>query len=200
MRKSDPVRKPNHRGAERAPRDRVRALTPAEELELEEKFRAFAKESALFRNDVLARTGMTVEGGSSGNAIANLEIARTVFSKWTLDTMVVLYTQRTAGFAELRRLLPGISSRVLSHRLKALEALGFVERSVLGSRPPRVVYALTHDGHTVSRLGEPVFLYLRTRRAYGWTKPGHETMAPGYRPDSESLSRPPSVSHPHVPA
>lgn len=150
--------------------DRVRPMSSAELATLEERFRAFAKASAQFRNEVLESTGLTVEGGSPANAQANLEIARTVFSKWTLETMVALYTQRTAGFAELRRLLPGISSRVLSHRLRALEGLGFVARTVLGSRPPRVAYVLTHEGHTVSRLGEPVFLYLRTRRAYGLGK------------------------------
>jgi DNA-binding HxlR family transcriptional regulator len=188
--------------AESAGEDRVRPMTSAELLELEERFRAFAKQSALFRNEILARTGLTVEGSSPANAQVNLEIARTVFSKWTLDTMVVLYTQRSAGFSELRRLLPGISSRVLSHRLKALESLGFVGRTVLESRPPRVAYVLTHEGHTVSRLGEPVFLYVRTRRAYGLPQPVTEAdaSAPGPPPSSEPMPPPSSTHHRRVPA
>jgi DNA-binding HxlR family transcriptional regulator len=153
--------------ADVALREGVRWLSDSELEELENRFRAFAKESAQFREDIVHRTGMTLKDGPSAAAQANLEIARTVFSKWSLDTMVALYAQRVAGFAELRRLLSGISARVLSQRLKALEELGFVERSVIGDRPPRVVYVLTHEGHTVSRLGEPIFLYLRAHRAYG---------------------------------
>ncbi len=133
---------------------------------LEEKFRTFAKESALFRDDILGNAGLRAPSGTAESARLNLEIARTVFSKWSLETMVLLYHERTMGFADLRRRLEGISSRVLSQRLKALQALGFVERSVVNSRPPRVAYVLTYEGHTVSRLATPLFLYLQFRRAY----------------------------------
>ncbi|MGA7922626.1 MAG: helix-turn-helix domain-containing protein, partial [Thermoplasmata archaeon] len=112
-------------------------------------------------------TGFAIQGGTRETAQVNLEIARTIFSKWSLEIMVILYTRRAVRFGELRRLLGGISSRVLSGRLKTLEDRGFIQRSILGSRPPRVVYVLTPEGHTVSRLGEPVFLYLRARETYG---------------------------------
>jgi DNA-binding HxlR family transcriptional regulator len=143
-----------------------RWLSPSELEQLEERFRTFAKESALFRDEVTGRTGLPGPGLPAQSARVNLEIARTVFSKWSLETMVVLYSQREVGFADLRRRLDGISARVLSQRLKALEELGFVERRIAASRPPRVTYVLTREGHTVSRLGEPLFLYLRLRRTY----------------------------------
>jgi DNA-binding HxlR family transcriptional regulator len=143
-----------------------RWLSPAELDQLEERFRTFAKESALFRDEVTGRTGLPGTGLPAQSARVNLEIARTVFSKWSLETMVVLYSQRETGFADLRRHLHGISARVLSQRLKSLEELGFVERKVMSTRPPRVTYVITREGHTVSRLGEPLFLYLRLRRTY----------------------------------
>jgi DNA-binding HxlR family transcriptional regulator len=146
-------------------------LSDAELQELEDRFRLFAKQSALFRDEIGKMIGLGVKGGSAAIAQANLEIARTMFSKWSLDTMVALYTQREAGFAQLRRLLPGISARVLSQRLKTLEGLGFVQRVVIEARPPRVIYVLTREGHTVSRLGEPIFLYLRARLTYGKRMP-----------------------------
>jgi DNA-binding HxlR family transcriptional regulator len=143
-----------------------RWLSPAELEGLEERFRAFARESAHFREEIVGHTGLGGTGGPAESARVNLEIARTVFSKWSLETMVVLYAEREIGFADLRRRLEGVSARVLSQRLKALEQLGFVERRVVGTRPPRVRYVLTQKGHTVSRLGEPLFLYLRLRRTY----------------------------------
>ncbi len=68
---------------------------------------------------------------------------------------------KSMGFEQLRKTLPGISSRILSAKLKTLEDLGLVERNVLATRPPRVNYDLTEKGVTVAKLGEPVLLYLR---------------------------------------
>jgi DNA-binding HxlR family transcriptional regulator len=176
-----PVREPGHSVA-RSPR----WLTPAELEQLEERFRAFAKESAHFREEIVHRSGLGGTAVVAEAARVNLEIARTVFSKWSLETMVVLYAEREIGFSDLRRRLEGISARVLSQRLKALEELGFVERKVFGSRPPRVIYVLTHEGHTVSRLGEPLFLYLRLRRTYRRTSPPVGTTAEPAAPEARA--------------
>jgi DNA-binding HxlR family transcriptional regulator len=93
---------------------------------------------------------------------ANLELARAVFGKWTMEILVVLFTQPSAGFEELRRYLRTISPRVLSAKLKMLEGRGLVVRTVLNDRPPRVRYRLSEEGRTLGQLGQPVFLYLRT--------------------------------------
>ena len=98
------------------------------------------------------------------NAEANLEIVREFFGKWSLEILVTLYSMRAAGFEELRRQLRGITPRVLSGRLKALEGRNLVVRQVLDERPPRVRYRLAPDGVTLARLGEPVFLFLRLRK------------------------------------
>lgn len=95
------------------------------------------------------------------NAQLNLRIARIVFSKWSVDILALLYTNRFIGFQELRKGLRTISSRVLSLKLKQMEGLGLVQRAVLQTRPPRVQYSLTEKGLKVAKLGEPVFLYLR---------------------------------------
>lgn len=49
-------------------------------------------------------------------------------------------------FGELRHDIPRISARVLSARLRELEARGVVERTVLATSPPSVEYALTPLG------------------------------------------------------
>ena len=50
-------------------------------------------------------------------------------------------------FGELRYDIPRISARVLSARLRELEAKGVVARTVLATSPPSAEYALTDLGH-----------------------------------------------------
>jgi DNA-binding HxlR family transcriptional regulator len=49
-------------------------------------------------------------------------------------------------FSELRLDIPAISARVLSQRLRELEAKGVVSRTVMPTSPPSVEYALTDLG------------------------------------------------------
>jgi DNA-binding HxlR family transcriptional regulator len=49
-------------------------------------------------------------------------------------------------FAEIAQAVPGLSDRLLSRRLRELEEVGLVERSVHEGTPPRVSYALTAMG------------------------------------------------------
>ena len=49
-------------------------------------------------------------------------------------------------FSELRRVMPAISAKVLSARLKDLEGRGVLSRTVLPTTPPSVEYALTDLG------------------------------------------------------
>jgi DNA-binding HxlR family transcriptional regulator len=60
----------------------------------------------------------------------------------------ILYAlaQRPHYFAELAQAVPGLSDRLLSQRLRELEAEGLVNRSVHEGSPARVSYALTEKG------------------------------------------------------
>jgi DNA-binding HxlR family transcriptional regulator len=60
-------------------------------------------------------------------------------------------------FAELATAVPGLSDRLLSRRLRELEAAGLVDRSVENGTPPRVSYALTEKGRSL----EPALAELR---------------------------------------
>jgi DNA-binding HxlR family transcriptional regulator len=50
-------------------------------------------------------------------------------------------------FGELRNDIPRISARVLSARLRELEARGVVERRLIDSSPPSAEYDLSELGH-----------------------------------------------------
>ena len=72
-------------------------------------------------------------------------------NKWTALTIGAL----SAGpkrFGELRRILDGITQKMLTQTLRALERDGLVTRTMYPSIPPRVDYELTELGHTVSKL------------------------------------------------
>jgi DNA-binding HxlR family transcriptional regulator len=49
-------------------------------------------------------------------------------------------------FAQLRRLLPGVSEKVLTAQLRQLEKDGIVSRRIAHSSPPQVTYSLTSAG------------------------------------------------------
>jgi DNA-binding HxlR family transcriptional regulator len=52
-------------------------------------------------------------------------------------------------YGELRRLVPGISEKMLTQRLRELEADGLITRRDLGTVPPHVEYDLTDAGRSL---------------------------------------------------
>ena len=52
-------------------------------------------------------------------------------------------------FTEMRKSIPGISQKVLTDNLRALEADGLVEREVFAEVPPRVVYSMSELGNSL---------------------------------------------------
>jgi DNA-binding HxlR family transcriptional regulator len=71
----------------------------------------------------------------------------------------ILYalTDGPLHFADLKGAVPGMSDRLLSHRLKELEEAGLVKREVHPGSRIRVSYELTAKGHSL----EPVMGGLR---------------------------------------
>jgi DNA-binding HxlR family transcriptional regulator len=57
--------------------------------------------------------------------------------------------ERDHYFGELSQAIPGLSDRLLSRRLRELEAEGLVSRSVHAGTPPRVSYGLTEKGRAL---------------------------------------------------
>lgn len=69
-----------------------------------------------------------------------------VGDRWTL--LVVRDLLRgLRRFSELRRSVEGVTSSILSDRLKRLENEGIVERRFYSDHPPRAEYVLTVKGH-----------------------------------------------------
>ncbi len=64
---------------------------------------------------------------------------------WTLEIYWYL-SQSSLRFGDLRRSLVGVSPKVLTQRLRELEELGILKRTVLETYPPQVEYELTSLG------------------------------------------------------
>ena len=80
------------------------------------------------------------------------DILARVGDKWSMQVVMSL-SAGPVRFNELRRAIDGISQRMLTRTLRALERDGLVAREVTPSVPPRVDYSLTDLGRS---LREPV--------------------------------------------
>jgi DNA-binding HxlR family transcriptional regulator len=74
-----------------------------------------------------------------------------VGKRWTGAILFVLMDGPTR-FSEFKRLVPDLSDRLLSERMKELEAEGIVERRVIDDTPIRVEYVLTDKGEAPSSM------------------------------------------------
>lgn len=80
---------------------------------------------------------------SLGSCDAVGKLLGTITRPWTLHILWILISKGPTRFGDLRRSVPGISARVLTVRLRALEAEGLVCRHRTASNPPEVTYGLT---------------------------------------------------------
>jgi DNA-binding HxlR family transcriptional regulator len=72
-------------------------------------------------------------------------------SRWTGAILRALNTG-LERFSDLTANIPGLSDRMLSERLKELEAEGVVTRTVIPETPVRVEYRLTEKGRGLGRV------------------------------------------------
>ena len=78
------------------------------------------------------------------------EILHQIGGKWTVLIINTL-SDGPMRFSELKRMVGGISQKVLTSTLRELEMDGFITRTVTPSIPPRVDYELTDLGRDLQR-------------------------------------------------
>ena len=71
-----------------------------------------------------------------------------VGKRWT-GAIVFVLMEGPVRFSEVKTLVPDLSDRLLSERMKELEAEGIVERRVIDAMPVRVEYRLTDKGQAL---------------------------------------------------
>ena len=75
---------------------------------------------------------------------------------WNGLIMATLAGNGTLRFSELRERLDAMGDRMLSERLKELEASGLIKRRVSSGPPVRVDYELTEVGHGFSDVSSAI--------------------------------------------
>ena len=80
-----------------------------------------------------------------------------VADKWTLLLIEALEEAGAVRFSALGRAVPGISQKMLTQTLRAMEREGLVTRVVYPEVPPRVEYRLTDMGHELAEAFCPVW-------------------------------------------
>ncbi|MDO3649404.1 winged helix-turn-helix transcriptional regulator [Nocardia mangyaensis] len=87
-----------------------------------------------------------------------------VGGKWKLHLMWVL-GDGPQRFGQIRRMLDGVSEKVLTENLRQLESSGVVHREIYPEIPPRVEYSLTPLGDTLRVALEPLEQWGEQHRA-----------------------------------
>ncbi len=73
-------------------------------------------------------------------------VLRQLMGPWTTYILWLLRSEGPLRFGAIKAGMPGISSKVLTERLRQLEASGLVHRDYRPTIPPSVTYSLTARG------------------------------------------------------
>jgi len=74
--------------------------------------------------------------------------------KWKPIILLHLLQSGTNRFNELKRLLPGITQKMLTQQLRELEEEDIITRKVYPQIPPKVEYSITEYGRTLEPILE----------------------------------------------
>ena len=85
-----------------------------------------------------------------GNCRAVASVLARVGDKWSV-LVIMLLIEGPRRFNELKRMIDGISQRMLTLTLRGLERDGLVTRTVFQTIPPRVDYELTDLGRGLAK-------------------------------------------------
>jgi DNA-binding HxlR family transcriptional regulator len=85
------------------------------------------------------------------NCTAMSDVLNRIGDKWSVMVVGMLGRNGTLRFNELKRLINGVSQRMLTLTLRNLERDGLVTRTIYPEVPPRVEYSLTELGKTLQK-------------------------------------------------
>ena len=73
---------------------------------------------------------------------------KVIGGRWKVFVLYFLF-EGPRRLSELKRLIPGVSQKVLVQQLREMEEHGIVHREVFAEVPPRVVYSATKLGSSL---------------------------------------------------
>ncbi len=109
-------------------------------------------------------------GDLMAEACPSREVLKHVTSRWGVLVLIAL-EGGTRRFSELRRMVGGVSERMLSQTLQWLQGDGLVDRVAFDVVPPHVEYSLTPLGREAAERVRALADWIETslpRIAQGW--------------------------------
>lgn len=97
---------------------------------------------------VQSERAIQAESGRSPCCALYHRAVELIGKRWS-GAIVLVLLDGPLHFSGIRQLVPELSDRLLSERLKELEAEGIVQRRVLDEQPVRVEYSLTEKGEAL---------------------------------------------------
>jgi DNA-binding HxlR family transcriptional regulator len=94
-------------------------------------------------------TGPTSSWDPYARGCPSRDLLDRIGDKWTVLVLGELARHEPCRFTQLRKRLSGVSEKMLTQTLRALERDGLVHRTVYPAVPVRVEYALTPLGQTL---------------------------------------------------
>lgn len=107
---------------------------------------------------------MTVPDHRSPDCRAVNGVLARVGDKWSV-LIIMLLADGPKRFNEIKRMVAGISQRMLTLTVRGLERDGLLTRTIFPTIPPRVDYELTKMGHSLQAAVEPLGIWARTHVA-----------------------------------
>jgi DNA-binding HxlR family transcriptional regulator len=99
-------------------------------------------------SELVPRQGFGFTDGVLPQKCSSRVVLDHITSKWGVLVLIAL-SESSLRWGELRRVVEGISEKMLAQTLRTLEADGIVNRDATPSIPPRVDYSLTERGREV---------------------------------------------------
>jgi len=97
-------------------------------------------------------------------------VVKLVGSKWKPTILWQLSHGGLCRFGDLLKSMKGISQKVLTQSLRAMEADGLITRKVYAEVPPRVEYSMTDIAHDLTKvldvMGDWGIKYVKTHPKY----------------------------------
>lgn len=105
-----------------------------------------------------AATAAFLHGTNAEACQAFQGLLETVGRRWT-GAILMASMMGARRFGEYRGLVRGISDRMLSQRLKELESLGLLDRTVIPTTPVQILYAPSQRGRDLVMALRPLIVW-----------------------------------------
>lgn len=79
------------------------------------------------------------------------KFALKLFKKWSIEIVRDIWFGKER-FSDILKANPGLSTKVLSQRLRELEQYNIVEKIIISKTPLRAIYQLTEKGRALNRI------------------------------------------------